>query len=62
MLNSLSAQVMGLVEVVSTPEEITAGHDRMVFAALEELVACEMLGPVVHESVARKLQMAVENV
>lgn len=56
MIDRLSGQIIGTVEVLATEEEILAGHDRMIFTALEELVAREMMGPIVHEAVARKLQ------
>lgn len=59
MLNSLADKFSGLVEVVSTEEEVIAGFDRMVFAASEELAACEMLGPIIHETVAAELQRVI---
>ena len=55
MIDRLTGQVIGTVEVLATEEEILAGHDRMIFTALEELVAREMMGPIVHEAVAQKL-------
>jgi hypothetical protein len=55
MIDRLTGRVIGTVEVLATEEEILAGHDRMIFTALEELVAREMMGPIVHEAVAQKL-------
>ena len=55
MLDQIGEYSESLVEVVGTREEIEAGRDRMVFSQLEEPVAHEMLGPVVHEAAARDL-------
>lgn len=56
MISQLKGPLIEFVEVVSTEDEVSAGHDRMVFTALEELAAREMMGPVVHEAAALKLQ------
>jgi len=55
MLVQLAPLTAGLVEVVATREEIDAGHERMVFTPMEEPAAKELLGPVVHQAAARKL-------
>lgn len=59
MLDELAADIACLVEVVGSPDEIEAGQTRMIFSAMEEPVAREMLGPVVHESAARALHSAI---
>ena len=59
MMNELSAVVTKVIEVVATRDEIDAGRHRMVYSPLEEPVAQEMLGPVVHEAAARSLQKAL---
>ena len=56
MMDELSELADAVVEVAGTREEIEAGQSRMLFAPMEEPVAREMLGPVVHESAARQLQ------
>lgn len=56
MLDDIGRDVAEVVEVVATRDEIDAGRDRMIFSPLEEPVASEMLGPVVHETAARLLQ------
>jgi len=45
-----------LVEVVTTPDEIAAGHERMIFSQLEAPAARQMLGPIAHQEAARQLQ------
>lgn len=45
-----------LVEIVATGEEISAGHDRMIFSVLEEPAARQMLGPIVHQQAALELK------
>ena len=55
MLEALGEHLAGVVEVVATPDEIAAGFERMMYTALEEPAAQEMLGPVVHEAAAQKL-------
>ncbi len=56
MLDQLSDLVVGVVEIVATPDEISAGHERMYFSQMEEPAARQMLGPVVHEAAALKLE------
>lgn len=56
MIDQLVDHHDGLVEIVATPDEITAGHDRMVFSMLEEPAARQMLGPIAHQEAARQLQ------
>jgi hypothetical protein len=59
MLDELASRVTMIVEVAGSRDEIAAGQDRMVFSPLEEPVAQEILGPVVHESAAKALNHAV---
>lgn len=61
MLQGLTNRVSSIVEVITTEEEILAGNDRMVFTALEELSAREMMGPVIHEAVADKLSREISS-
>jgi len=62
----LIAPLLGLdrafVEVIATPDEISAGHERMVFSQFEEAAARQMLGPVVHQEAARSLLDAVTSI
>lgn len=60
MLDSLRSDVDEIVVVAATPDEIEAGRLRMQFSELEEPVAREMLGPVVHETTARALANIME--
>jgi hypothetical protein len=55
MLDSLRDEVEEILVVAGTPDEIEAGRLRMRYSDLEEPVAREMLGPVVHETAARAL-------
>ncbi|MGR3662751.1 MAG: DUF6473 family protein [Paracoccaceae bacterium] len=55
MLGQLKDKIVGIVKVIASEEEVLAGQGRMIFTALEELVAQEMMGPIVHERVAQKL-------
>lgn len=57
MLDQLSGLVAGVVEIVATPDEISAGHKRMYFSKMEEPAARQMLGPVVQQAAARELNM-----
>ena len=59
MLNQLGGFADALVEVVSSPDEVQAGFSRMLFSPMEEMSAREMLGPVVHERVAKRLSATV---
>lgn len=59
MLNQLGGSADALVEIVSSPDEVQAGWRRMLFTAIEEMAAREMLGPVVHERAAKRLSAAV---
>lgn len=59
MLEAISVRTLDLVEVAVQPDEVAAGFDRMIYTALEEPAAMEMLGPVAHEAVAKKLHDAV---
>jgi len=56
MIDQLLSDNVGLLEIVGTPEEISAGHDRMIFTRWEEAAARQMLGPIVHQEAARRLQ------
>ena len=55
MLDALAAANCEFVKVIATQEEIAAGIDRMVFNAAEEPAAEQMLGPIVHQEVAKRL-------
>lgn len=59
MINSLSAAVSDIIEIVGRPDERQAGLDEMVFAPLEEPAAEDMLGPVVHRRVAAELARSI---
>ncbi len=59
MVEEIGDQVECVVEVVATRDEIDAGLQRLVYGPMEEPAAREMLGPVVHESAARKLRGAL---
>ena len=59
MIEQLAEFNVELVEVVATPEEVTAGQARMVFTQLEQPKVNEMLGPVVHEAAARALSAQI---
>jgi len=55
MLDALREDVEEIVVVAASEEEIIAGRPRMRFSELEEPMAREMLGPVVHETTVRAL-------
>ena len=55
MLDRLASDTVSVVEVVATPEAISAGTDGMVFSQLEALAAREMLGPRAHGEVALEI-------
>ncbi|KMW60568.1 hypothetical protein AIOL_000730 [Candidatus Rhodobacter oscarellae] len=55
MIARLADRVAETVEIVATPEERAAGFDEMVFGALEQPAAEELLGPVVHRRLALAL-------
>ena len=57
MLDQLSGLVAGVVEIVATPDEINAGHERMYFSQMQEPAARQMLGPVVQQAAARELSI-----
>ena len=59
MIDNLQDRVANVVVVAGSREEIEAGKERMVYSELEEPVAREMLGPVVHESAANALRQAI---
>ena len=56
MLDKLQPDVAAYVEINASRQEIAAGFERMIFGPLEAPAAEEMLGPIVHEVAARKLQ------
>jgi len=56
MLDELQPDVAAYVEINASRQEIAAGFERMIFGPLEAPAAEEMLGPIVHEVAARKLQ------
>lgn len=55
MVEAACAFADDYLEIVATHDEIAAGFGRMVFSDIEEPVAREMLGPVVHDRVASAL-------
>jgi len=55
-IDKLTTCANGLVEVVVSPQEISAGHERMIFTQLEEAAARQMLGPIAHQEAARQLR------
>jgi hypothetical protein len=55
MIDALSGSVASIVEVVGTPDEVDSGREELVFGAMEQPAAEEMLGPVVHRRVAEAL-------
>lgn len=62
MLDALRPAVAGIVEVVATEDEVTAGRDELVYDPLEEAAAREMLGPVVSRRAATALSDAIEGI
>lgn len=62
MVEALRPKVHEIVEVVARADEIEAGYRRLQFTDAEELVARQMLGPVVQEAVARKLEPALARI
>ncbi len=59
MITSLSLTVDSKVEVVGTEDEKNDGFDELIFGALEEHQAENMLGPVVHRRAAAELSDAI---
>lgn len=59
MLGELASKSVALVKVVAMPEEIQAGFPRMIFNPIEEPAAEQMLGPIVHQEVARQLNRVI---
>jgi len=55
MIDALSEDVAGVVEVVAERREIEDGLDEMIYGAMERHAAEEMLGPVVHRRVCDDL-------
>ncbi len=55
MLEALAGDGPEIVEIVAMPEEIEAGHARMLFQMHEAPAAHSLLGPVVHQEIARQL-------
>ena len=60
MLDAIRPSADAVVEVVATPDEITAGNDELIFATMERPAAKEMLGPVVHRRAASALAPVLE--
>ncbi len=54
MIEGLLGENIYLVEIVATPEEIAAGHERMIFTPWEQAAVSQMLGPIVHQKAARQ--------
>ncbi len=55
MIDALRPRVTAYVEVVASPDAVSAGTDGMVFAPMEAAAARLMLGPQVHREVADAL-------
>jgi len=60
MINSLSASVSDVIEIVAMPQERQEGLNEMVFAPLEQPAAEDMLGPVVHRRAAMELARSIK--
>ncbi|KMW60345.1 hypothetical protein AIOL_000498 [Candidatus Rhodobacter oscarellae] len=56
MLNAVAGHADALVEVVGNPQDITTGCGHLVFSDFERADAEEMLGPLVHDQCAQKLE------
>lgn len=59
MVNGLRTMATELVEVVASPEALSAGTEGMVFADMDEAAAQTMLGPQLHREVADALLPAL---
>lgn len=59
MIEDLLPLTSGLIEVVATPEAMSAGTEGMVFSEMEAMAAREMFGPKAHGEAARKLGPAL---
>ena len=55
MIEGLTKRHVTLVEVIASPEEVAAGHERMIYSQLEESAAKQMLGPIAHQEASRRL-------
>jgi hypothetical protein len=62
MLNALKTDDTSLLEVVATPDEIRAGHAKMIFTPQDAHHLPEILGPLVHERVAAQLAPLLSNI
>lgn len=60
MIDQLIGESVELVEIVATPDEVSAGHERMIFTPWEETAARRMLGPIAHQEAARQLTSRLE--
>ncbi|MEE9427510.1 MAG: DUF6473 family protein [Paracoccaceae bacterium] len=55
MIEELTERHVRLVEVIASPEEVAAGHERMIYNQLQESAAQQMLGPIAHQEASRRL-------
>jgi hypothetical protein len=62
MLERLGDLSAGVVEITALREEVEAGRERMPLSPLEQFMAVQMLGPVVHERAARELAEVLQEV
>ena len=56
MIDQLISDQIEVLEIVATPDEVTAGHERMIFTPWQEAAAHQMLGPIVHQAAALQLK------
>ena len=52
MVNEIAHFATEVVEVVASPQAVSAGTEGMVFSELESMAASEIMGPVAHREVA----------
>ncbi len=59
MLNAVSEGADALIEIVATREEVETGRDLLIHSDMENGAAMEMLGPVVHDRVAKAISSVI---
>ena len=60
MMDEVARHVTDVVEVVASPQAVSAGTDGMVFSELETMAAAELMGPIAHRQVADALLEKIE--
>jgi len=60
MIDQLTGEQTDLVEIIATPDEISAGHDRMIYTEWEATAARQMLGPIAHQEAAREIHARLD--